>query len=136
MSTWNEDVAAFAAVVARMAPNASPHIVGRAVALLLVAAKGIDRAAVMECNGCGARYGESNERFSARQAEWEKATKRTRKTAICKFNSAIGLLGIDATAFEFGGDPRGFTMKIKKEFIGGESNSFGGEFYGVPVRAA
>ena len=130
MSTKSENAAALGALLARMAPQARPHIVGRAAALLFAAAGQMERSAVMECNGAEARFGESNESFSRRQDAVAEHAARLDKMARAKVAKAFDLLEIEPCV-EFGGDPRGYVLKLVGDMPKAESNSFGGECYGI-----
>jgi len=125
------EFASLGVVLSRMSPDAAPHVIGLAADLLTAASGGMQRAAVMECNGCGARYGESNESFSRRQADWERATARVEKSARKKIASAAELLGVPVDRFQAGGDPRGACLRI----IGVERNGWG-DGYAIPEKGA
>ena len=120
----------FVAQLTRALPDVAPHLVARNARLLMRHARTHGNLAEAECNGpgdyvnripypeAGRIYDEHQERCERRTAQVER-----RIEALCTD------LGIKA---DFGGDPRGYAVKL--HLPGGAYNTWGGaeSGWGVP----
>ncbi len=115
MSKKNESVAQLGALLARIAPKSSPHVIGMAASLMLTAAKQCGRAAIRECN-----VGD------------DEHTDRWRRMAKAKMVKAFDLLGWPPgeCTYTMRGDPRGYVVKLNGPTARANSNELGGD-YGI-----
>lgn len=120
----------FIAQLVRALPNKPAHLVADSARLLMRHAKTHGRLAEEECNGPGdyvhrLPIAESNRLIEehARRVETRQAQAEKRIAAIC------AELGIEPV---FGGDPRGYTVKVR--LPSGASNTMGGreDGWGIP----
>ncbi len=120
----------FIAVLVRALPEHSPMQVTNAARLLLRHAKTHGNVACMECNGPGdwvhrLAIKDASKEYEKHQAWCNKRTEQLERriTEICQ---SIGVRP------NFGGDPRGYTVKL--HLPTGAYNTMGGqeEGYGVP----
>jgi len=120
----------FIAQLVRALPEKPAHVVADAARLLMRHAKTHGNLAVAECNGPGdyvnrIPYPEAGHIYAEHQRRIEKKTQQIegRIIAIC---AELGLVAI------LGGDPRGYTVKVKLPT--GAYNTLGGreDGYGVP----
>lgn len=130
MAASAKDRALFVAQLTRALPDRPVHLVECAAALLIRHATTHGHLAEAECNGPGdwvhsIPYPRAGEIIDAHQKRIEKrqAQLEARMAAIC------AELGLRA---DFGGDPRGYTVKV--HLPTGASNTWGGreDGYGVP----
>lgn len=126
-------IARFMRDAATAHPEVSAEDAHRAALLLLRHATTHGRLAVMSCNGHPAQVSSlPAERINALQDRWD-AWIEKREAQIEKRMRAI-LAPFPAFAVTFGGDPRGYTVKLK--LPSGAYNTWGGseDGFGVPQR--
>lgn len=126
MATAKEREEFIGRMVAEFCPRHSMGSIVEAARALLRHARTHHRLAEEECNGpTGCWYQANAQRMDDWQAGLEKRQERVEKriSEICA--------GLDLPV-HFGGDPRGYTVKLK--LLGGAYNTWGGseEGYGVP----
>lgn len=107
----NDERLEFVAALSRELPNHSIRSVLELAKTAMRQGATYGRLAVALCNG------------EIDQPEYDKRTERIEQ----RLNKLLGVLGIEAN---YGGDPRGYTVKLV--FPSRRSNTFGGDGWGVP----
>lgn len=123
----------FVADVTKACPGVTVEEAWRAALLLMRHATTHGRLAVMSCSGHPAQASSlPAERINALQAKWDAYIEKREARVEARMRAILAPFGIVPT---FGGDPRGYTVKLK--LPSGAYNTWGGseEGFGVPQRA-
>ena len=137
MSSYQRDredfIRRFVADAATVRPDISSNEAAYAARLLLRHSTTHGNLAVQECDGHPAQ--QSNlpaVEINRLQARWDARIEKRAHQLEKRMLAILKPYGFDVT---FGGDPRGFTVKLK--LPSGASNTWGGseDGYGVPQRA-
>ncbi len=119
----------FIATLTRALPNTPAHIVTQYARLLLRHAKSHGNIAEAECNGHPAMSSPyiDSKTASKLQAQHEAWCEKRERQLERRMTQIAGELGVGIV---FGGDPRGYTVKL--QLPNGESNTWGRDGFGVP----
>ena len=120
----------FVAVLVRECPQVDAVQVAQVAGRIMRHAATYCRLAEESCNGHPAQGSPTMPaaQLGKLQEKWDARIEREEARIEKLLTAAASELGLVA---DFGGDPRGYTVKLM--LPSGRSNSFGGEGYGVPT---
>ena len=129
--TYQKEREQFIAQLVRAVPAQPVHHVTHAATLLLRHASTHGRLACESCNGHPAQSSPTlpQATISRLQDAWDARIAKREAQVEARIRAIAGELGLQA---DFGGDPRGYTVKL--QLPGDMHNTLGRDGYGVPQR--
>lgn len=133
MTAPRKDREEFIAQLTHALPDVAPHLVEHYARMLMRNAATHGRLAVESCNGhpihSSPHANTDAARVSRLQQAWEARIKRQEKACELRITAICQDLGLTP---DFGGDPRGYTVKV--QLPTGASNTWGGreDGWGIP----
>ena len=130
-----EFVARFVKDAAQVAPDMPLHLAVEAATLLLRHATTHGNLAVAECNGCPEQHSSYLDAATINKAQAKHEAWLEKRQAQVEARIVAILKPFPGIVADFGGDPRGYTVKL--QLPSGAYNTWGGQEsgYGIPQRS-